>query len=243
VIKYSNYSINDNSNNSNSLLDYLEHSANLYIHYILNESDLESFQKLIKNEVKCNNLTIDPRVIKTIDICKAKDKSCSKCNSKIGNLDYQYYCYSCNIYYCFACGGNYNIYNEGLKILPHQHNLIFIKTKHESRQMKKIDLSRIEYYQTYKFENLNQIHRLNCITCRKTIEGIRYLCLSCPATYNNISIEDDRTINFCSKCFDIQDNLIHIKFNKNKQILESKHDPKTHIYMVLYFSNEEGEED
>ena len=210
---------------------------------MLREKEANELHKLINNEIASINKTkfkieFPSKVFNYVNIHKGK--SCSKCFKNIDNLNPQFYCYWCDIHFCDTCGGTYELTKQGLQVLPHFHNLIFINVKKESQAMKNIEISRLGSNKIFscKPENLTNHHNNNqCHGCGEywfPITGIRYICLSCSDFFD---CDKTSKLNYCEHCIDICYTNSEDKFNAlNRRLLINQHDPKTHIFLVLYYA-------
>ena len=125
--------------------------------------------------------------------------------------------------------------------VPHNHNLILITAKKDNSAMLNISLYKLGDNNIFKSNQLvyTQIHyKIDCFYCEMEINGIRYICLSCNDEMDLCwTTNYSKKVNFCNRCFSIMndnlDNNYNIYCNKS---IKKKHDPKTHVYLVLYFN-------
>jgi len=226
--------------NDKKQVEYVPNSRKLIIEYIVRKEDekiiYENINDIILYLVPKDKIFIKKQIITTIDITKGE--ICSSCLKDIG-ISPHYFCYWCNIYFCSSCGGKYNTFKQGLNRLPHFHNLILINAKKDSAAMKNIGLYKLGNNKIFKNQKevFSQNHEIHCICCKTSINGIRYICLSCKDDLIKSSgafIQKD----FCHSCYLAMSNPLDSNFNKfNNKLCRIKHDLKTHVYLVLYYSS------
>jgi len=226
-------------------LEYYNEPYSLEIEYKLTKKEENSLLKLLND--KNNILNSIPKEKISIKVSEnkynffplfkdesedflfniKKGNTCSKCyiDINITGCTPQYYCYWCNIYFCKKCGSTFNSTKTGLDALPHNHNLIYINVKKETKAMKGISISLLKEYREKLMYNSNVCR---CNSCKDLQFTILYKCLLCKydREYNNIKA-------FCE--YD------HLKFDRDPYFnglnFANKHDPKTHIYIVYSYGS------
>jgi len=192
-----------------------------------NKFKKELFNKLSKDKVQL----IEEENLKTIDI--KIGGLCSKCLCKIENKSRHYFCYWCQIYFCRECGADFDLSKSGLEVLPHIHNLIRIQVNNESSSMKNIDFYKLgnNYYTSNLIFHQRHFNTF-CNLCKMpTTNSARYLCLSCrPGTFKK-----EGYVDLCEFCVNNQNNSSNLYLINN--CFKSCHDPKTHIFLRLYYSS------
>ena len=184
------------------------------------------------NDLKIGS-SFEVKELKTISF--KPQRICSNCNKAIGENDYQYHCYWCNISFCIKCVEDKIKENTNgrQKYLHTKHNLFYFKTKNEN------DLKDIDEYKLGKNSfaecserSLSFCHSAICNGCRGSFPSSaimcqRYICMTClPGLYRSGGFVD-----FDFKCIsDLRDKKGNFNnINRNNE----NHDDEHHVYLML----------
>lgn len=201
-------------------------------------------------EIRQKNCIFKIDEIPTIDIdIDFTDMNCYKCEKKIEDDSYLYYCRICKTKYCFQCV-QAQLKNKGKdKFIDQKHNLIFFKTRDKS-QFLNIEKSKIgnnKFSESIDENDFDTRHSAKCNGCGGNFTGTeRYICLKCR---KGKTIENG-FIDYCGLCIGkmcedkeekkkLEDNSNELYYNSEGNrfveghIIKTRHKHDNHIYLYL----------
>ena len=201
-------------------------------------------------EIRQKNCIFKLEEIPTVDIdIDFTDMDCYKCEKKIEEDSYLYYCRICKTKYCYECVQE-QLKNKGKeKFIDPKHNLIFFKTR-DKNQFLNIQKSRLgnnKFSESIDESDFDTKHSAKCNGCRGNFAGTeRYICLKCR---KGKTIENG-FIDYCGKCIEkmctdkeekkkLEENADELFYNSdcNKFVeghkIKTRHKHDSHIYLYL----------
>lgn len=145
-----------------------------------------------------------------------KFTECAKCKKRDITTGY-FFCRPCNLCYCKFCGWTGLSWDDEFGIPPHSHNMYFVNTGNP-KYFKSLSVMKEEDFN----ESKNPKHKTICSSCQIVeFDRLRFKCCIC----------DD--CNICGECFEkIKDST-----NLPNGLKLKECDPKSHLYIGIYYDN------
>jgi len=160
---------------------------------------VEYFLKGLNIELHIPSKILSIKKEEFIMLTLKRGSTCNLCKDQLSEDKTQYWCNKCDIYLCYKCG-NYPNENKNIDYFIHKHALIILpKALIYETQLEERIIPKMEYDMKNLKQKANKGKDLfaACSLCGKHTNKVRYMCASCPYTFD---MQEMNFTDFCQDC-------------------------------------------